>query len=190
MVTEDGVSTGQSTTTSTYTMTTTIIADYLAEGMSRDAVIIKLATDHGMTINKATNEYAAYAKEAGLTSSVTSHKDAALESLATGYQPENWTAKAVKDAILDLVELYGVAESTARDYCKAYSKQLGVDHPVEDPRAAMFQYLVDHAPHMSYDELKAGFKAYAKDELGRSPSNINEYWKGYDLHLALMAAES
>lgn len=165
-----------------------LVLQQQANGASRDAIIIGLVGTAGISINKATNLYAEVAKAEGWSKAITSHKDAALAELASTYGSQ-WDADDVKHAVIDLTSTYGIAESTARDYCKAYSDLIGVDHPVTDPRTAMFDYLIEHSDHMSYDELKAGFKAFAKD-LGRSDSNINEYWKGYDLHVALTAAKS
>ncbi len=165
------------------------IATLIADGATRDVVIITLVQEHGATLSKATSLYQAYAKEHGLSSASVSRKDDAHDMLADAYPAvEDWTVQAVRAAVVDLMADLDVAESTARDYCKAYSKHLGVPHPSEDPRAAMFAYLIEHGD-LPYDELKAGFKAYATEVLGRSSSNVNEYWKGYDLHLALTAAK-
>ena len=161
-----------------------LIEALLNEGNKRDDIIIAMVCDHKMSIDKATKLYAAYAKDHGLTKVIVSHKDAALEMLATEYPEDNWDASAVKHAIVDLVDQFGVAESTARDYCKAYSTDvLGVKLPTEDPRAAIFQWFVDH----DGTAVKDDFIQFAL-ELGRSRSNANEYWKGYELHLHLAQA--
>ena len=113
--------------------------------------------------------------------------------LGQEFTVDSWDAAAVKRAAIDLAHDYGVAESTARDYCKAFSKLLGVEHPVADPRAVMFAWFRDVAPTMELDDRKAAFKAYCGDASNfddgkpRSSSNINEYWKGYELHLFLEA---
>ena len=158
----------------------TTISTLLDQDQTRDAIIITLVTDHGITLNKATTEYATYAKDNGLTTVATSHKAAALEWIATEYS--DWDHAAVADAVIEIQARYNVAESTARDYTKAYSKLLDVTHPTLNPRAAMFDYLVAN-PECDKEE----FKAFAKD-LGRSDSNINEYWKGMELHRAILAA--
>jgi hypothetical protein len=167
-----------------HTMKDTVIAMH-AEGKSRDEIIIHLVVSEGITINKATAEYAKIAKEQGWTKAVVSHKESAVAHLTQTVT--DWTYEDMVSHAIQLVEMYGVTDSTARDYCKAYSKAQGIKHPVRDDRALMFDFLLENAG-MEYDELKAAFKAYAKDELGRSASNINEYWKGYDLHLALTKA--
>jgi hypothetical protein len=157
-----------------------------AADQTRDQIIIGLVGNEGMTLNAATKLYADTARTEGWTSQVVSHKADALVYLISNYG-DDWNADEVAAAVIELVDKYGVAESTARDYCKAHSYNSGITHPTSDPRALMFQYLIDNAG-TDYDTLKAGFKEYASEELGRSPSNINEYWKGYDLHLALTAA--
>ena len=160
------------------------IIEMQTSGESRDAIIITLVTEEGMTLNAAEKAYTAVARAEGWTRSITSHKQAALDWLADN--ADDWDAAAVKDAVIDLAEKFGVAESTARDYCKAYSKMLGVDHPTEDPRQAMFDWLVANAETATKDE----FKAFAgKGGLGRSDSNVNEYWKGLELHRAILAAQ-
>ena len=168
-------------TTSDYN---TIIADLLAADLDRDSIIIQLVTDHSVSINKATKLYGDYARENGLTAAIVSHKEDALALLKRTYSKKQWTAEAVKDAVIDLQELYGVAESTARDYCKAYSKALGVALPIVDPRHAIFNWFIAHDGTAD----KAEFIEFAVTELGRSKSNANEYWKGYELHLVLVTA--
>ena len=168
-------------------MTVDIIALH-AEGQTRDQIIIALVSEDGMTLNAATKAYAEAAKSEGWATGRESHKEAALEWLAESYTDETWTAEAVKHAVLDVSEKFGVTESTARDYCRAFSEDLGVTHPVADPRKAMFDWLIEN-DGMPVDEMKAAFKEFGK-ELGRSSSNVNEYWKGYELHLALVAAKA
>jgi hypothetical protein len=158
------------------------------DGSTRDQIIINLHTEHGLSLNAATRLYADTAKAEGWTSATVSHKESALAYLRDRYEASTWDSTAVSEMVIELSSEYEVAESTARDYTKAFSKAINVAHPTTDPRTLMFQYLIDNASDMAYDDLKAGFKTYATD-LGRSASNINEYWKGYDLHLALVAAK-
>lgn len=165
----------------------TVLSELHAAGQSRDQMIITLVTADGMSLNAATNAYGKFARETGLQSATVSHKAEALAMLLDTYPVDEWDVKTAAGAVIEIVADFGVAESTARDYTKLHSKALGMDHPVLNPREAMFAYLIEHAED-DYDTLKEGFKAYAKGELGRSVSNINEYWKGYDLHLALVAA--
>ena len=150
-------------------------------GASRDTAIITLMTEQEITLNMATNIWGEYARDNGLTSAKVSHKADALRYLDDTYS-EDWTVQTVADAVVEMVAEYGIAESTARDYCKAYSEQLGCTHPVANPRAAMFDYLVANS-----ECTKAEFKEFAQD-LGRSDSNINEYWKGMELHRAILDA--
>jgi hypothetical protein len=153
-------------------------------GNTRDQTIIALVGDHGLSLNAATKAYATVAKSEGWVTALVSHKDAALDRLAEAYGSD-WTAEDVRAAVIDLTDWFSIAESTARDYAKAYSELLGVDHPVIDPRAAMFEWLVTN----SATATKAEFIAYAgPNGLGRSVSNVNEYWKGLELHRAILAA--
>ena len=164
-------------------MTDTIHNLVTERNMTRDEAIIELVTHQGYTLNKATKAYAAYAKEHGLTAAIVSHKEAALDRLREIYgdAQDNWTAQAVKDEVIEMAAEYEIAESTARDYCKAFSEELGVAHPILNPREAIFEYFKEHGDHVTKD----GFMDYAVNELGRSKSNANEYWKGYELHLYL-----
>lgn len=162
-------------------MTTSIQSIIDAGTTNRDAIIIELVTAHGVTLNKATSMYAAYAKENGLTSAATSHKESALDWLDTQYDVATWDVTAVRESVVELQSRYDVAESTARDYTKAFSKQLEVAHPSENPRDLIFAWFKDNATTATKEE----FKAYAKS-IGRSESNANEYWKGYELHLHIV----
>lgn len=156
-----------------------------AAGDSRDAIIISLVSEYGLSLNAATRAYADAAKAEGWTTGRESHKDAAIATLTITYGSD-WDAAAVKAAVVELAAEYGVAESTARDYCRAYSEVLDVPHPVEDPRKAMFDWLVENAATAE----KADFVAFAGEGgLGRSASNVNEYWKGLELHRAILAAQ-
>ena len=163
------------------------IHQYVTDGLSRDEIIVKLVAEQGYTLSKATKAYAAYAKSAGLTNAIVSHKEEALNWLKEQYDdnPEEWTAQAVKDSVIELGDRHGIAESTARDYCKAYSQQLGVEHPVLDPRTAIFEWFKKHDGNCT----KKQFLDYAINELNRSRSNANEYWKGYELHEYLTKTE-
>jgi len=166
-----------------YIMTiTTKIAAAVAADQSRDQIIIGLVSEDGLSLNKATNEYAAYAKANGLTTTVVSHKAEAKIWLSETV--DVWDHEAVSGAVIDLQDRYDIAESTARDYTKAYSESLGVIHPTLNPRTAMFDWLVANAEKGT----KAEFKEYAKG-LGRSDSNINEYWKGMELHRAILSVK-
>lgn len=146
---------------------------------SRDEMIITLVQD-GATLNKATKLYAAWAKDAGIATTLTSHKEEALAYLGEQYQADTWDARAVQDMVVTLADKFQVAESTARDYCKAYSELLEVEHPVLNPREAIFTWF-----KTTKDITKEKYMDYAVKELGRSQSNANEYWKGYELHLYL-----
>lgn len=168
----------------------TYIQSQVASNVSRDLIIIGLVTEHNLSLSKATDTVAKYYKDNGLSKVIVSHKDAALELLAIRYESDQWDHKAVADAVLDLQAEYGVAESTARDYTKAYSSEvLKVPHPKLDPRLAIFEWFRDVAPTLEGDmtHRKEVYMEYATKELGRSKSNANEYWKGYELHMFLSA---
>lgn len=170
------------------------ITTYITDGASRDEVIIRAVSEGGMSLNAATKAYAEYAREHGLTRQTTSHKEAALDRLRELYGDRVldegaeavWTADTVRDEVIEMAAEYEVVESTARDYAKAFSEELGVAHPTSNPRERMFQFLIDMDARGVAD--KEAFMEFAVGELGRSRSNANEYWKGYELHLAIVAA--
>ena len=162
------------------------LAQAHVDGKSRDAAIVELVTLHSMTLNAATKAYAEWAKEEGIAPTLTSHKAEALDALRGAYpKGKGWDAKAVKDQVITLADQYGIAESTARDYCKAFSEELGMTHPVLNPRDAIFAWFKDQGD----EAVKEEFMAFATDPdgLNRSQSNANEYWKGYELHLFLIS---
>jgi len=162
----------------------TAIRTAYADQQGRDQIIINLVADHGLSLNAATKAYATIAKEEGWNSAPTSRKGEALAILQDRYPADSWDAAAVRDSVIELASELAVQESTARDYCRAYSDQLGIPHPVVDPRTAMFQWFAEHDGEEP-EAMKIAFLEYAIEELGRSRSNANEYWKGYELHLYL-----
>lgn len=161
--------------------TATAIAGLYDDGTTDRTALIMAMVDKGASLNMATNGYSAFAKERGLTATIVSHKEEVLEGLSAEFDADSWTAEQVRIEVVNIVDGYGVAESTARDYCKAFSDLLGIEHPVADPRTAIFEWFKAQGADADKDE----FLAYAKS-LGRSRSNANEYWKGYELHLYLV----
>lgn len=167
--------------------TTERLDTLLQEEATRDTMIITLVTEGKMTLNAATKAYGVWAKANGMVTTKVSHKESVMDLWRDDYPDgAGWTAQAVRDEAIEMASRFDIAESTVRDYAKAYSEELGVDYPVINPRTAMFQWLKDHDGD-EVIQMKADFKEYATEELGRSASNINEYWKGYELHLFLMA---
>lgn len=163
----------------TFTKSSDLFDKFQDEEMSRDTAIITAVTS-GMTLNTATHHYAAWAKSKGLTSVIVSHKSEALEFLES--YGNTFGIEEVREALPRLVEQFSVAESTARDYAKAYCEQIGQDYPVVNPREAIFAWFKGNN-----SVTKEDFMDFAINDLGRSQSNANEYWKGYELHLHLTA---
>lgn len=158
------------------------IIELQKSGLDRDTIIVKLVTEAGMSLNAATKAYAECAKAEGWVKTVASHKEDALAYLAETYTVEDWDVNAARNAAIDLADKYNVVESTARDYCKSYSEQLGITHPISNPRTAIFEWFKEHDGVAT----KEDFIEFAVEELGRSTSNANEYWKGYELHRYLV----
>ena len=150
-------------------------------GTSRDMMIIG-AVQAGNTLNAAGRAYAAWARDMGITSAIVSHKADAMSAIFDQYGDVELTVGDVQSIIPELVAEYGIADSTARDYVKAHCEKCGITYPVLNPRDAIFAWF------KAVDGIadKADFMAFAEDELGRSKSNANEYWKGYELHLHLV----
>jgi hypothetical protein len=163
-------------------VSTVIYAEY-DNGLTRDQIIVLLVTEHAMSLNLATKAYAATAKFYGWTAALTSHKDAALIRIEDQFGDAIMVAADIKSLVIDLMDEFEVADSTARDYIKAWCADRQ-DYPVENPREAIFAWFIDHATTATKD----GFMDFAVQDLGRSQSNANEYWKGYELHLAIVAA--
>lgn len=149
--------------------------------LTRDQIIVKLVTEHGLTLNTATKAYAAEAKEAGWSSTIVSYKEEALAYISERH--ETLDAQQVKDLVIEICDEFDVADSTARDYIKAWCEAAGQDYPIENPREAIFNWFKAAGDTAEKDD----FMAFAVDTLGRSQSNANEYWKGYELHLFLIA---
>ncbi len=165
-----------------YNKSSDLFDKFQEDELNRDTAIIT-AVQSGMTLNTATHHYAAWAKSKGLTSVIVSHKSEALEFLADTYG-ETFGLDEVRETLPVIAERFSVAESTARDYAKAYCEQIGVEYPVVNPRDAIFAWF-----KTTESVTKETFMAFAMDESGlnRSQSNANEYWKGYELHLHLIS---
>ena len=151
-------------------------------GNGRDQVIITLVSEHGLSLNTAQDRWTTYARENGLTKAIVSRKAEALAWLSEQWDGYTVEPAAVQDAVVDLSEKFGVAESTARDYIKAYFKDLGQPVPAVDPRQQIFDWFKEQGDTADKDE----FIDFAVNVVGRSRSNANEYWKGYELHLYLV----
>lgn len=150
---------------------------------SRDTNIIAAYAAKDGTINAITKAYAKWAKAEGISTSLVSYKEEALELLAAEF-PDGIQIADIIGAVGLIEGQYGVVESTAKDYIKAYLHGRGEVYPVSDPRAMIFEWFKLAGDEADHDE----FIAWACDEdgLNRSRSNANEYWKGFELHLHLI----
>lgn len=157
----------------------TNIVEMNAAGSTRDEIIIAMVMTDKMSINAATKAYAAVAKAEGWSTGLTSYRDEAAAYL--GNHCQSITVDEMHRLKPMLMDEFGVAESTATDYLKAHCELLGEAYPVLNPREAIFAWF-----KTTKDITKEGFMDYAVGELGRSQSNANEYWKGYELHLHLV----
>lgn len=163
-----------------------VLDGMMGDNLTRDAIIIRLVSEHGLTLNKATATYQEYAKDKGISKALVSKKDEAFEYMASLNDVEWDDSKWISDLMHDLRGEFGVAESTARDYIKAYAKEKGIIIPSADPRADLFVWLkVNDGTYDDVAKMKEAFIEFGT-ALGRSRSNLNEYWKGYELHLFIM----
>lgn len=150
---------------------------------TRDMNIITAVQD-GETLNAATKRYASWARDLGIGGlQIVSHKSEALTDLATEYGTEALTVDQVRTAVASLQAAYDVAESTAKDYVRAHLDDNGHEWPVINPREAIFAWFKSEGDSADHAE----FITFATETLGRSRSNANEYWKGFELHLHLVA---
>jgi hypothetical protein len=152
-----------------------------AEGKTRDEMIIAAVQD-GNSLNAAIKTYATWAKASGISSALVSHKETALEDLSGEYGDGAMTVDEVRTAVAALQVTYDVAESTAKDYVRAHLDSNGHAWPVLNPREAIFAWFKSEGDTADHAE----FITFACDTLGRSRSNANEYWKGFELHLHLV----
>lgn len=153
-----------------------------AENKTRDEMVIAAVQD-GSTLNAAIKGYATWAKASGVSNALVSHKADALTDLAEEYGEDTMTVDQVRTAVASLQAVYDVAESTAKDYVRAHLDDNGHEWPVINPREAIFAWFKSQGDSADHAE----FITFACDTLGRSRSNANEYWKGFELHLHLVA---
>lgn len=165
------------TDTTSYTLDQMVEAH--GEGTSRDDIIVAMIGS-GMTLNKAVQTYAAYAKEAGIETGKRSRKPEALELI--GELDGTETAVDLGERITKVVEQLGVTKDTARGYIKGVYETNDWTMPaVGSASEEMLEWLVEN-----HDCTQDEFKTFASG-LGRSSSNINEYWKGMTLHRRILA---
>ena len=152
---------------------------------TRDMNIIAAVQD-GQTLNAATKAYASWARDLGIGGlQIISHKAEALVYLSGEYGDAEMSIDAVRTAVASLQAAYEVAESTAKDYVRAHLDKNGHEWPVINPRDAMFAWFKTEGDSADHE----AFIAFATDPKGlnRSRSNANEYWKGFELHLHMIA---
>lgn len=149
---------------------------------TRDMNIIAAVQD-GQTLNAATKAYASWARDLGIGGlQIVSHKPEALADLLSEYGEAEMDVDTVRTAVASLQAAYEVAESTAKDYVRAHLDLFGHEWPVINPREAIFAWFKSQGDSADHAE----FITFAVDGLGRSRSNANEYWKGFELHLHLV----
>ena len=145
----------------------------------RDAAIIKLVTEHGLTLNAATKRYIELRKEQGLHTGIVSRKDDALEML------KDEGTVDLKIWINRLQDELDVSEGAARDYIKAHCEATGASVRSQSSSEAILEWMVATAPCTDdadeWDEFDATLKSHMK-ALGKSVSNTNEYRKAIRFH--------
>ena len=152
------------------------------QDLTRDMNIIAAVQD-GQTLNAATKAYASWARDLGIGGlQIVSHKPEALADLLSEHGEAAMDVDTVRTAVASIQAAYDVAESTAKDYVRAHLDLFGHEWPVINPREAIFAWFKSEGDTADHAE----FITFATETLGRSRSNANEYWKGYELHLHLI----
>ena len=152
---------------------------------NRDATILALVQEEGMSLNKATKHYVALKKEAGLAVGVTSYK---AEAMAYLTDLDLVSPIHPKPLVAELVTEYGVTADTAMGYIKAYADEHDMEIKTRLASTDILDWIVDNAPadDAEWDGFIASFREWMEAQ-GKSQSNINEYVKGIKLHLMLIA---
>ena len=158
----------------------------IADNKSRDMIIVGLVQS-GISLNTSQNLYKEFALEAGLTSAKVGYRVEALAYL-TVENYEIGTAESRADVRAALVEKFGVANSTANDYIKAYAESAGIELPRSsfgsnpEDQAKIFDWIA-----ASPDCEKAEFAEFMKTTMGRSSGSIDETYRGLVLARKLAA---
>lgn len=177
------------TTYTTKTLAAAMVQAHAASPFAdRDAAILwAYGRGNGATLNMADKAYGMAGLKLGGGAPV-SRKEEALEWLASEYGTR-WDADAVRTAIRAIVARFEVKEGTARDYTKAYSEELEVEHPTTASTTdsdEVIAWVVEHYDdHADYESLKNALIEEFTAR-GRSRSNINEYTKGLRMHFAIL----
>jgi hypothetical protein len=158
------------------------------DGSSRDSIIVAMVQG-GLSLNYSQNIYKELAKEAGLEVTRGGHKTEALALLeGAGIDPDDFITVEVRSSLREqLREKFGVAESTANDYLKAYAVKHDIELPGGGgPTSEMAGKIYDFVM-ANPDCDKAAFKDFMEG-FGRSKGNIDENWRGVLLARRLLAS--
>jgi hypothetical protein len=160
-----------------------------AAGSGRDQIIVAMVQG-GFTLNYAQNAYKLMAKEAGLETSRGGHKAEALQSLESAdIAPEQFLLLETRQSLRkQLQDKFGVAESTANDYIKAYAVKHDIELPGGGgPTSEMAGHIFDFVMANQNCE-KPAFKEFMEGH-GRSKGNVDENWRGVLLARRLLTAD-
>jgi hypothetical protein len=161
----------------------TRMADAINAGNDRDACIIDVVSECKISLNAATRIYAEVAKSLGVTRAT--GKARALEMMDLDGTSD---APGLANTLVATAKDMDMAESTIRGYAKDAYEDAGWDWPLAGRASdGILNWLVDN-----HECTKKQFEAFmataAQDGGKRSQSNINEYWKGMELHRRITAA--
>jgi hypothetical protein len=157
---------------------TKIFQDGLAANQTRDQIIVSMVQG-GLSLNFSQNTYKALAKEAGLETIRGGHKAEAIQHLeGLKIKTEEFVTTETRAKLrTQLQEKFGVAESTANDYIKAYAAKHEIELPGGGgPTSEMSGHIFDFVM-ANPDCEKAQFKEFMEG-YNRSKGNIDENWRG------------
>jgi len=159
----------------------------LEAGDSRDTIIVEMVK-RGVSLNTAQIQYKELAAEAGIVSTRIGYRTEAMSYLDNA-QPDLLDEEVRSSIRAELQEEFGVAQSTANDYIKAWAEKEGVELPRSnfganpEEQQQIFDWICAN-PNCEKPE----FVEFMKGELGRSPGSIDETFRGIMLARKLQAA--
>lgn len=157
--------------------------------LTRDQIIVAMVQG-GLSLNYAQNNYKAMAKEAGIETIRGGHKAEALQLLESAeIDPDDFVKVDVRQNLRkQLQDKFGVAESTANDYLKAYAKTKDIELPGGGgPTSEMAGHIYDWVMANQNAE-KPAFKEFMEG-YNRSKGNIDENWRGVLLARKLLVSD-
>lgn len=163
------------------------MATAIADGSSRDTIIITMVSTHEYSLNSATKRYAELAKELEIPTGKQSRREDVMAAIPEDISLINASAEELSTMADQFAEQFGIKAKTVHSYFKSVYEEAGAAYPqVGSESEAILDWLTAN-DECEKEEFETFMRTAGKNGSPRSASNVNEYWKGMTLHRRIMA---